>query len=157
MGKKDNLSQTHLDRLEEEVKAELKEKAEASRDKLWPKVKGIMSDVVDGWTKLGLPVGVSLEQSKLIEEMYFRMRYGTREKKITAGKDNAWLRATEIDKDNWSEQWMNTSVGVSFTSGMDILEHLLVRYLPEQMKDQKNAVRIRGYFMEELDLMPHLA
>lgn len=157
MGKKDNLSQNHLDRLEAEVMAELKEKAEKPRDTLWPKIKGIMVDVYDGWTKLGLPAGVSLDKAKLIEEMYFKMRHGTRDKKITSAKDNTWLRATEIDQDNWSEHWMNTSAGVSFTSGMDILEHLLVRYLPEQMKDPKSAVKIRGYFMEELALMPHLA
>ncbi|MCC6643172.1 hypothetical protein IT411_00300 [Candidatus Peregrinibacteria bacterium] len=153
-----NLNERHIEDLELELKSKFDREAalEAVETKdLWPKVKAIMKKVALGWTKLGLPAGLTLQDYRIIKNMFYKIKKDSRGKNIVSGDNSNWIRANEVGE-SLKDQLMHNSVINKIDSEVDILDYLLNRYLPEQMADESMKRQIRIFFMEDLSIIPML-
>lgn len=137
----------------DEIRKEAKRSQERSQEKhpgVLKKIGAVITQVSEKVKTWGLPEGVDLERYRFITRMYERMSALHARGELVMGKD--WARVFP-DASKPKHGMLD-----SLDSKFDVLDFLLKNYLPDEIvEDEKRYHEVRRFFVDDLDLLPHLA
>lgn len=142
-----------FEKIAEATLAEIREEAHRSAEVqpgILKKIGSVIRQVSERIERWGLPEGVDLERYRFIAKMYEKMSVLHAKGELVMGRD--WARIFP-DASRPKHGMLD-----SLDSKFDVLDFLLLNYLPDEIvEDKKRYHRVRSFFIDDLDLLPHLA
>lgn len=141
-----------IEELEQEAHAEMQ--AASDSKALVGAVRSWFAKWTDRTKEASLPHGVTFHEYRVIKKMYEKILEAKGDGKFVKGP--GWMRIIprKDDDESLGEKMRNNGTVKFRNTGMDILDYLLNRYLPEIMSDQEQATRIRVFFADDLRIFP---